>query len=100
GYLTKPATRRDLLRVIDLLAPKTTTSACRILVVEDDSGTADSLDTELRGENVEIHRVTTAKEALEAVKNSPYSCLILDISRPDTDGLEFLQSLREQCGAN
>ena len=38
GYLTKPATRRDLVRVIQSLAPDSGRRKCRILVVEKDTG--------------------------------------------------------------
>jgi CheY-like chemotaxis protein len=100
GYLTKPATRRQLIRVVESMAPKSATERRpRVLVVEDDVETGESLLKQLAGENLDVRRVASAEEALQAVKAERFGCLILDLSLPDMDGLELLRLLRETCGA-
>jgi CheY-like chemotaxis protein len=98
GYLTKPATVRDLVRVVESLAPKSPERPCRILVVEEGS-VGDSVVRQLTAENLDARRVSSAAEALEAVSKERFACLILDLSLSDMDGLEFLRSLEEKCGA-
>jgi CheY-like chemotaxis protein/signal transduction histidine kinase len=94
GYVTKPTSRRDLLRVIQALTPGPAERP-RILVVEDDQDLADSLMQRLGGENLDVARVASARAALDALSNARYDCMILDLSLPDMDGLDLLESLQK-----
>jgi CheY-like chemotaxis protein/signal transduction histidine kinase len=98
GYLTKPATRADLLRVVESLAPRRAARPCKILVTEDDAILGDSLVRQLAAEELDVQRVGTAGAALEAIRRESFDCMILDLSLPDTDGLELLQILEKECG--
>ena len=99
GYLTKPATRRQLIQVVESLAPHTVERRPRVLVVEDDALTGESLLQQLVGENLDVRRVVNAEEALRAVRAERFGCVVLDLSLPDMDGLELLRRLREACGS-
>jgi len=99
GYLTKPATRRQLIQVVESLAPPTVERRPRVLVVEDDALTGESLLQQLVGENLDVRRVVNAEEALRAVRAERFGCVVLDLSLPDMDGLELLRRLREACGS-
>ncbi|MBL9037257.1 MAG: response regulator, partial [Archangium sp.] len=99
GYLTKPATRRDLARVVETLVPSLTEVPIRLLVVEDDAVVGNSLMKQLTDEGLEARRVRSAGEALAALAEERYRCMVLDLSLPDMDGLELLQAVREKCGA-
>jgi CheY-like chemotaxis protein len=94
GYLTKPASQRDLVRVIESLAPQGERE-CRVLVIEDDGDTAASLVHRLAGERMAARRAASAREALELLRQERFDCMILDLSLPDMDGLELLHTLRE-----
>jgi CheY-like chemotaxis protein/signal transduction histidine kinase len=94
GYLTKPASQRDLVRVIESLAPRGERE-CRVLVIEDDSDTAASLVHRLAGERMAARRAASAREALELLRQERFDCMILDLSLPDMDGLELLHALQE-----
>jgi CheY-like chemotaxis protein/signal transduction histidine kinase len=98
GYLTKPATRRDLVRVVEALVPKRTVRTTRILVVEDDVLMGDSVVRQLTSEGLEVRRVAAAAAALEALRDERFGCMILDLSLPDMDGLELLEKIRAQSG--
>jgi CheY-like chemotaxis protein len=96
GYLTKPASHRDLIGVVESLVPKVSARGCRLLIVEDDASVAESLVERLSEEDFDIRRVSSASEALQALVHERYHCMILDLSLPDMDGLEFLESLQQQ----
>jgi CheY-like chemotaxis protein/signal transduction histidine kinase len=98
GYVTKPASPRDLVRVIQSLVPRRGASTCRLLVVEDDPDLSDSLIRRLADEGLAIRAVASARQALGAIESEHFDCMILDLSLPDMDGLELLQLLREREG--
>jgi CheY-like chemotaxis protein len=97
GYLEKPASRADLVRVVESLTPRRDRSS-RILIVESAASRDATLAFELAAENVETHRVGSAREAFEVLEQQRFGCIILDLALPDMDGLELLESLRERCG--
>jgi CheY-like chemotaxis protein len=99
GYLTKPTGPGDLIRVVEALAPKLTTRSSRVLVVEDDVITGDSVINELTREGLEVRRVMNGQAALEALRDDDFGCIILDLSLPDMDGLQLLKKLQEESGA-
>ena len=100
GYLTKPASRRDLVRVVESLAPKARERERRVLIVEPDMNVADSLAERLRDERIEVRRVASARDALLAIEHEALGCLVVDLALPDMDGLDFLRAVREQNPTN
>jgi CheY-like chemotaxis protein/signal transduction histidine kinase/HAMP domain-containing protein len=98
GYLSKPATRGDLVHVVECLMRGAAARVCRLLVVEDDAELASSLLAQLALEGIEARRVSSASEALSLLARESFSCLIVDLGLPDMDGLEFLQTLEKQRG--
>src|SRR5439155_3459679 len=88
GYLTKPTSRRDLVRVIESLVPRRERDY-HVLVVEDDTDTADSLMRRLAGERLTARRVASAHDALTALEQERFDCMVLDLSLPDMDGLDL-----------
>src|SRR6185503_18466670 len=99
GYLTKPASREDILRVIRSLKVTAPEAAQRVLVVEDDAVTGDSMTRQLEAEGFEVRRAMTAEQALAALDQERFGCMILDLSLPDMDGLVLLERIRERHGA-
>ncbi len=100
GYLTKPASKRDLIRAIHSLVPRLATRPSELLVVEDDSTATQSLMKQLASEGIEARHVSTAALALEALKKDRYGCVVLDLSLPDMDGLDLLEKIQQQSGAD
>ncbi len=96
GYLTKPASRRDLERVVDSLSPSGRDRERRILIFESDGVVADSLAERLRAEQIEAKRVASAHDVFEAIGRERFSCLVVDLAHPEMEGLGFLRSLRER----
>jgi CheY-like chemotaxis protein/Skp family chaperone for outer membrane proteins len=100
GYLTKPATRQDLARMVQSLAPASTRRLRRILVIEDPAPRGPSLTTQLAHEPLDLQTAKSAREALERLAVERFACMILDLTLPDMDGLAFLRAARVQCGAD
>jgi CheY-like chemotaxis protein len=98
GYLTKPASHRDLVRALEALIPGAAGQTCRILVVEDDADTADSLVRRLMSERLTVRRAATAAEALALLDQERFDCMLLDLTLPDGDGLSLLQPLQARGG--
>jgi CheY-like chemotaxis protein len=94
GYLTKPASRGDLMRVVGSLTPAGRER--RVLIVEPDGDVADSLAGRLRGERIELRRAASAREALSVIDQEQLECVVVDLALPDMDGLDFLRAVRQQ----
>lgn len=71
--------------------------ATRVLVVDDDRDTTDSLATLLRFAGYEVAVAYRGQEALSACAGeSPPDVVILDLQLPDIDGLEVCRLLRRR----
>jgi len=67
-----------------------------ILVIDDDSSIAETLDLYLTEEGYKVFTASTGTEGLNSyVKNAP-DLVILDIRLPDIDGFTVLEDLREE----
>jgi CheY-like chemotaxis protein len=96
GYLTKPVTTLELMNVVRTLAPSSTRTASKVLVVEDSAAAARSIEALLAVEGVPTEHVSTAQGARDALKARRFDCMILDLGLPDMDGLGLLETLREE----
>ncbi len=93
SYAMKPVARADLADDFARLAKELAPGERRILLVEDDARQRESMRSLLTAEGVEIKGVGTAAEALAALANETFDCLILDLTLPDITGYELLESL-------
>lgn len=66
----------------------------RILLIEDDSATAKTLQTVLRAEGFVCDVTDLGEDGLEIGKLYEYDIIILDLILPDMDGYEVLRRLR------
>jgi two-component system cell cycle response regulator CtrA len=66
----------------------------RVLLVEDDSATAASIELMLRKEQFICDTTDLGEDALEIGKLYDYDIIILDLLLPDIDGYEVLRRLR------
>lgn len=71
---------------------------CRVLLVEDDPGDANLVRQLLRGardERFEVSWVTTLAETKEALHDTSIDVVLLDLSLPDSTGMETVQVTRQ-----
>ena len=66
----------------------------RVLLVEDDSATARSIELMLKSEGMVIDATALGEDGLEIGKLYDYDIIVLDIMLPDMDGYEVLRRLR------
>ena len=66
----------------------------RILMIEDDPSTADSIELMLRQADLNTYVTDSGEEGLELAKLYDYDLILLDLSLPDIDGYEVLRKLR------
>ena len=66
----------------------------RVLLVEDDSAMAQSIETMLRSESYICDTTDMGEDGLEIGKLYDYDIIILDLMLPDIDGYEVLRRMR------
>src|ERR687896_689833 len=66
----------------------------RVLLVEDDAATAQSIELMLRAESFICDTTDLGEDGLEIGKLYDYDIIILDLMLPDIDGYEVLRRLR------
>ncbi len=68
----------------------------KVLLIEDDKPTADSVQMILGAEQITSVVATTAHEGYMQATSTPYDFIILDLMLPDEDGVDLLKRLRNQ----
>src|SRR5690606_38854684 len=68
----------------------------RILLAEDDSSQADSIQTGLEMDGYVIDPVERGDHALLAIEQHQYDCILLDRGLPKANGDEILKNLRSR----
>jgi two-component system cell cycle response regulator CtrA len=66
----------------------------RVLLIEDDDGTAQSIGLMLKSENFNVYRTDLGEEGVDLGKLYDYDIISLDLNLPDMSGFEVLRSLR------
>lgn len=67
----------------------------RVLIVDDEKTLCDFLTEALDG-RFEVHVRTTGKEALQAVRETAYDVLVLDLKLPDMSGIDILRTAKRK----
>jgi signal transduction histidine kinase/CheY-like chemotaxis protein/HAMP domain-containing protein len=93
GYLTKPASRSELLGVVQALQRPRRNASNRVLLVEDDVVEGPSLMTVLGRAGWDARLVKSAEAALVELANEHFGCMVLDLGLPEMDGLGLLETL-------
>src|SRR6202047_5129709 len=66
----------------------------RVLLIEDDSATAQSIELMLKSENFNVYTTDLGEEGVDLGKLYDYDIILLDLNLPEMSGYEVLRSLR------
>ncbi len=66
----------------------------RVLLIEDDSATAESIELMLTSEGFNVYTTDLGEEGVDLGKLFDYDIILLDLNLPDVSGYEVLRTLR------
>ena len=66
----------------------------RVLLIEDDSATAQSIELMLKSESFNVYTTDLGEEGVDLGKLYDYDIILLDLNLPDMTGYEVLRTLR------
>ncbi len=72
------------------------THTVKVLLIEDNPGDARLIQELLRGNGFRLTIVDSLKGGLHALRADPYDITLLDLSLPDSQGVETVKKVREQ----
>jgi CheY-like chemotaxis protein len=96
SYLVKAPTTEGLETALDRIREFTVPRTKRLLVVEDNEIERHSIMELLGYEDIEMVSAGTGGEALEAMLDKPFDCVVLDLRLPDMSGFELLEKMRAE----
>jgi CheY-like chemotaxis protein/signal transduction histidine kinase/HAMP domain-containing protein len=95
AFVTKPTTTEGLetalARIKEYAAPRRK----RLLVVEDNPAEQLSIKELLGCDDIDVTVVATGTDAIEAVNEHAFDCVVLDLRLPDISGFEVLERFRD-----
>jgi CheY-like chemotaxis protein len=94
GWLTKPTTSEALTSALDDLSRSAASRTKHLLLVEDNEGQRLSIMALIGDDGVQTTAVATGHEALAALDEHAYSCMVLDLGLPDMSGFKLLQEIK------
>ena len=69
----------------------------RVLLIEDDSAVAQSIELMLKSESFNVYTTDLGEEGVDLGKLYDYDIILLDLGLPDRSGHEVLKHLRDWC---
>jgi CheY-like chemotaxis protein/HAMP domain-containing protein len=95
AYLEKPVSTENLEQAFGRISEFLENSQDRtLLVVEDDPTQRDAIVELIDAEDVTITAVSTAEEALRALGERRYDCMVLDLGLRDMSGFDLLEQVK------
>jgi HAMP domain-containing protein/CheY-like chemotaxis protein/signal transduction histidine kinase len=95
SYLIKPATSDQLKAAFARMKEYTAPRRKRLLVVEDNPAEQLSIRELLGYEDIDVEIASTGSQALAAIDEQPFDCVVLDLRLPDMSGFEILERFRD-----
>jgi two-component system, cell cycle response regulator CtrA len=74
--------------------PEGTAGRMRVLLIEDDSATAQSIELMLKSESFNVYTTDLGEEGIDLGKIYDYDIILLDLNLPDMSGFDVLRKLR------
>ena len=95
GFITKPTTPEGVESALSRIKEYATPRRKRLLIVEDNPAEQFSIRELLGHDDIDMTAVSSGAEALKAVTDDAFDCVVLDLRLPDMSGFEVLEHLRD-----
>ncbi len=92
-FLTKPVSHKQLEEVFQRLTRSSSDSGCRLLILDHDVESRDSIISLIKHQQVEIIAVSQCDEAFNQLKKRHYDGMILNIDLPDFSQYRLLERI-------
>jgi CheY-like chemotaxis protein len=99
SYVVKSPTTENLETALDRLKDFTKSRAKRLLIVEDHDIERQAIVELLSHDDIQAVSVATGEEAIAALRENPFDCIVLDLRLPDMTGFELLDKLQSELTA-
>jgi CheY-like chemotaxis protein len=99
SFIQKPATKEAIDSALSQTIDFLNRPLKNLLIIEDDSVQRQGL-TDLIGDgDVHTTAVGSAQEALKALAETHFDCIVLDLGLPDIKGVELIRTIHQRLGA-
>jgi CheY-like chemotaxis protein/signal transduction histidine kinase/HAMP domain-containing protein len=98
-YLKKPVTKEGLTDALNNIKLFIEQPAKRLLVVEDNDVQRNTIVELIGNGDVQTTAVATGEEALAALKEHPFDCMVLDLGLPGMNGFELIERVKSEVGS-
>jgi CheY-like chemotaxis protein/signal transduction histidine kinase/HAMP domain-containing protein len=95
AFVTKPTTTEGLEAALTRIKAYAMPRRKRLLVVEDNAAEQLSIRELLGYDDIDVDVAGTGEEALAALHEESFDCVVLDLRLPDMSGFEVLERLRD-----
>ncbi|MDP2408883.1 MAG: HAMP domain-containing protein [Pseudolabrys sp.] len=95
SFVSKPTTVQGVDAALERIRDYAARARKRLLIVEDNAAEQMSIAALLGSDDIEIETVGSGGDALEALRQETFDCVVLDLRLPDMTGFEVLEALQE-----
>ncbi|HZF51757.1 MAG TPA: response regulator, partial [Polyangiaceae bacterium] len=98
AFLKKPVTRDAISDALQSVRGFIERRVKNLLVVEDDDVQRQSIVALIGNGDVQTTAVATGEEAIAALKERHFDCMVLDLGLPDMPGLTLIETIKKDLG--
>ncbi|WP_315791726.1 response regulator [Fischerella sp. JS2] len=95
AYLQKPISSETLHQALTKIKGFVDRRVKNLLIVEDDENQRQSIVTLIGNGDVATTAVSTGTQALSAIANGQFDCVVLDLGLPDMSGFELIEQIKK-----
>src|SRR5207302_4203943 len=95
SFVTKPTSKEALDLALSRIKDYATSGRRRLLIVEDNPAEQLSIQELLGHDDIEVSVAATGMDALAAMNEQSFDCVVLDLRLPDMSGFDVLDRLGE-----
>jgi CheY-like chemotaxis protein/signal transduction histidine kinase len=97
-HLKKPVTKEALNEAFANIKGFIERPARKLLVVEDNDVQRNTIVEMIGNGDVQTTAVATGEEALAALKEQEFDCVVIDLGLPGMDGFELIEKIKKETG--